>query len=308
MSLVPYGSGSSLMRAASYAAATNPYARNALRAARVIQYAYRNRQKIKKAYMTTRKVVKYVRKKRTMSPKYTRHMEKTAKRPALARQDVLDSPAPVFVILGQLNSNIINFPGFTSTNAISAREGLNLYVTGIKFCRNFQFINTPFKMQPIVLHWAVVQPKQSAQGLVDFVNVARTRFFRYRQDAGDRDHPFNNNTTGSTWDQAKICLPMNPDHNFNIIFHRKKTLEQRFPDSSGFHWDYHKWQWKIEFYAKINKTFAYNTTGQTEPNHPLFEFFWYEANNPGDYPTGLDAIGSYVTTQRLHTVYFKDKR
>lgn len=291
------------MRAAGYAAASNPYTRNAVRAARVIQFAYRHRRKIRRAYMGARQVVKYARK-RKMMPKASKNMEPAPKRRALAYGDSIPT-LPDTYALANLFGAEVNFPTFNTINNLRTRERLDVYIKGIKWCRVFKLPYSTVKCPPVMVHWAVIQPKVPNQNFIDFLTQARLRFFRWNGDTNDREFPFADNITSSPWSASHNCLPMNPDANFNIIYHKKRVLHQEFEPNTGFQFPQHMHTWKIDFYGRIKKAFTYRNLTDVSATHPLYEVWWYQTVTPDNYPNPSNGV--FLSSYKMHNVYWSER-
>lgn len=252
------------------------------------------------------------RRRKRRAPKYTRSMEPSTKKTCLAWGDQVPiGNVSTGIPQATLFVNPLDWPSFSATNTVRTRESLDVMLKGVKICRQFKYPAPPPTLeytQPIMIHWALVQAKTANQAPNDFANEAATKFFRFNGDADDRTLPFPIQLSTSLWDMRFNCLPMNPDNNFNIIFHKKRMLNQEFRDSTGFKQPFWTTFWKIEKYVKFNKKFSFADTTTARPTHPIYEVMWYQAITPDFYTTGAGtsppANASLITTQKMHTMYY----
>lgn len=276
-------------------------------AAKVIQGAYRNRRYIGYATKRIAGLVK-TRGYRRKGTKWGKRMEKTSKVHVEARQDG-HATGNALLPLGGLSFQLIDTP-LPSTSIASAAFSSRLWtdkllIRGIRFCRQFEFLRPSEAVAacpPIQMHWAVVQLKDADMDPGTYGTEFRKAFFRSNNDYDDRFTPFVD--TGG-WSSYKNCCSMNPDAEFNILTHQKKTMIQNgeFPrPPSGSNVEPYQYIWQIDKYITIKKSVDFRKTNSSVATHPLVELFWYETLTPTNYPAALSNV---VATWKCHTMYFK---
>lgn len=277
-------------------------------AAKVIQYAYRNRRYIKYAGKRIAGLVKtrgYRRK-----TKFGSRMKVPT--PRIGCPSIQATP-PQFntpVELGVLYLKQLIMPVQSgNANQFTTRQGTQIYLTGVRFCRQFEFLRPSEEVEqvpPIMVHWAVIQLKDADTPILERRNSIQSKFFRQLDDDDDRWAPFIDNLpSGTLWSAQKNCCAMNPDNEFNILTHQKWVMEQGhfFPTDSGPNVRPGQYIKQIDKYISIKKKIAFSTLDTNELTHPIYECVWYQTLTPSQYPTNT-AVPALATWD-WHTVYYR---
>jgi len=279
-------------------------------AAKAIQWAWKNRRTIKRKGSA---IVRYVKKRKTSTKWGSRMKVVEPKQRSAARSDPhVGSNSTIAMCTLQWQQIVLPGPqgGFTE---LGRRDGLRVYVKGIKICRQFEFLRPSESVPhcpPIIMHYAVVQLKDASMDGGTYSQSFREKFFRSFTDTQDRIEPFIDNTVGSGWSSKQNCLNMNPDSEFNILTHMRRKMVQRcdFPVSpSGPNVTPNQYIWHIEKYMKIKKSIAFDRTTDGTPIHPIFDMYWYQTITPSDYPSHTPSVPVVCATWKQHTVYYSDK-
>lgn len=280
-------------------------------AAKVIQYAYRNRRYIKYAGKRIAGLVKtrgYRRK-----TKFGSRMKATV--PRLATPSIQASP-PEFnttIGLGVLYLKRISMPPPSNNpNRFNVRQGSAIYLKGIKFCRQFEFLRPSEavdRVPPVMVHWAVIQLKDASTPILEQRSSIQSKFFRQANEDQDREAPFiDNAASGSRWSAQMNCAPMNPDGEFNILTHQKWIMEQGsfFPTDTGPNVRPGNYIKQIDKYVPVHKKVDFQSSANEIPTHPLYECVWYQTLTPSYYPN--NSATEAIATWDWNTVYYKSIR
>lgn len=280
-------------------------------AAKVLQYAWRNR----------RFATRYVRNafKRTATGDTKRYKRETkigarmvtpTRLASKARRDfVATIDEAFFVPMNNLNVDLMPYPVYDTGNVLGSRDQYNIKIKGWKICRQFQLENPgpeaeePALRGPVVMHWALVQQKETKEipDYNDLRNAIRERFFRDHSANNDRYRAFEDSGPTDEWRSYYNCLPMNPDGGYAVLTHLRRRLT---PNVSGVV-DPNDGIWQLDKYIPINKIATFGQLSNYVPNHPVYEVYWYSMLCPNQHPTGF-ANTTYVRTFKTHTIYYDE--
>lgn len=283
-------------------------------AARVIQRVYRNRKKIGKFARGVKRMYRGA----TRMGKRMRAVQ--PRQHSQAKSDTSPS-TDVGVKLGTMVFNLVNYPNRDLVaDHLGARQGLHIFLKGIRFCRSFEFIDPDGSedippIGPIMMHWALVQLKDADMDPAIWDAQFRAKFFRVFNDLGDREQPFIDNFATSGWNALQNCSNMNPDAEFNILTHKRKIMNQArgvYTNSTSDITQAYQYHWRIDRYIKFKKKIAYSNINSTVATHPMFEIFWYQTLTPTPYSNVLVSASlsdaQLVRTFKQHTVYYHNVR
>lgn len=284
------------------------YARNAfprLNAAyKVGRFVYNNRSKIKSAFMKGRQVVKYVRSKRKSI--VARRMEPSPKRHCGTRAATFQTSFEGSLEIGKLQVRSMIMPVWNpGSQEMGNRTTLNIMLKGFKICRQFYFgqlDGDPF-VGPIKITYYLVQNKNANESTDTFANRLPIEMFRSNVDNLDRATDFD--ITSPNWDSTKLCAPLNPDNNINILKKMTKVLMQDRPTDGQALDSPWKYTWQIDRYIKFGKLLHWEKLDNFLPTHPIYEVYWYETLNPSVRPTSNQPRP--VDTWSHHILYYGNK-
>lgn len=274
---------------------------------RVGRFVYKNRSKIKRAYMASRQIVRYSRKRKMTFA--ARQMEREPKRRAPAKMDPFqDSSFQLECVIGELYVRVLplpNPPTATNVSELGVRTSFSVMVKGYKICRHFFF--GPGQegfdpVPPIKLTYYLVQPKAPDLSPNQFDINIKDGFFRSHADPEDRQTSFDNT---APWSSVKLCAPLNPDKNFNILKKMTRIMRQNEGDTGPGAYPYNVWM--IDRYCKIGKTLTWNNQEEILPMHPIYEIWWYETLNSFERPSVLQSFQG-VRTWANHILYYDNKK
>lgn len=204
--------------------------------------------------------------------------------------------------MGSLQVDELPWPSFTSSNSLDSRQKNNIFVKGIKICRQFTYIQSQASGNsagPVELHYALLQLKDNiAPGSV--VDEISNGFFRQNDSGTTRDRAFNAYTAISQWDMGKNCLALNPNRKFRVLSHTKRLINPRSADSVA----NKTVRWKIEKYHKLGKNFSFPSTNNTLPmNNRIIEVYWYNCVEPLTFPSD-PSTSTNIETHNYNLVFF----
>lgn len=276
-------------------------------AAKAIQFAFRNRKSIKRAGT---KIVRWVKRRKTT--KYGKRMKAPMPKQRSAVSGYPTVQNSVDLPLASMNYQLVEYPNRDADNNLNTRTGIYIKLKGIKFCRQFEVLTvegngTAGEIRPIIMHYALVELKDSDLEPTLWGDQFRAKFFRSFNETNDRHTPFVDNQIGSGWSSIQNCLNMNPDGEFNIIWHKRRRMMQPTQLNDGTlngNVKAGSYIWHFEKYIKFNKKISYTNLDSTVSQHPMFEIFWYQTLTPTNYPSGGNEIAAFVKTWAHHTVYY----
>jgi len=242
---------------------------------------------------------------------------KRLKDPTPRQQSQLAGDQPTFatytsIKLATLTYRSIIHPtpaGGQTFDFLGERHGQNIMLKGIKI--NRRFFSFPASegtgiLQPFMMHYAMVQFKDADVDPNTWAQQLKENFFRTYGEIYDRTRDFDNNTSSTVWTNYHNELPMNPDGNFNIIFHWRKRMEQKPTSTIDRNQRPHTFEWNIKRYVRLNKVIHYTNLQSLQPTHPILEVFWYQCMNGIAYPPVSD--GEFVGTNVLNVTYYEDEK
>lgn len=227
-------------------------------------------------------------------------LEKGSKSNSKAKQDGM--PATLTdVNMGALVLDKIRFPDMSSSNFYNARTSANIYVKGIKLCRYFENTETNRIYE---VHHALVQFKRGSitpPGSTSILN----EFWRDYSSSSDRVHAFTEYPiSGSAlWDFRMNCCAMNPNKELTILWHKKRWLMPKEPNTTG----NARHLWKIHKYVPIKKNFTFPYQSSNSSNCDIYEIYWYNTVTPTDFPATNPGAVVDVKTMHSNTTYFGEK-
>lgn len=303
-----------------YNAVPNPYAK------RVLRYAWANRGKVSRASRTIQRAYRSYKGRKRLA----RRMVKAPRVKSLGTQDPAPQASPG--ALGQDNNKALNmgtlgwrslpYPAWSSTNTINTRQGLTIWMSGVKICRQFYvpYNATEELLQPVEVHWGLIQLKQSMEksgiDASTLGSLIKQDFFRSRESNSRKAKDFVDYTGSGgakpDWDMTFNCCPMNPDGAFKVLAHKRKVLTPSFSTAIA-RQPARRSYWKIEYYQKIGQRAVWDetaTSGNDQyPENPIFEVFWYNTITPDNFPTEpAGALAQeWLRTQSYNILYWKDK-
>lgn len=284
-----------------------PASRKYVYAAKAIQYAWRNRQKLKRGARAARSAYRYAKRRRTMRSKVGRRANVAGvKNTAMKKQAPYPTGAATDYLMGRLYSPNFPWPVFNTTNNLIDRQRNIIHLSGIKVCRQFNYPNTAPDIGPIEIHWALLQMKDSdlLPSSLDWQND----FFRDNSTTGTRTANFPTYVGTSPWSMQMNCAPINPNNKVKVLTHRKFVLTrydgggngvvaQPYNNSPSFK--------RIDRYFKIGRNMNFENDTDTIPQNVIFECFWYNTIEPSNFPADPVAV-RYIESDAAHTVYWKN--
>ncbi len=165
-------------------------------------------------------------------------------------------------------------------------------IKGFKICERFINVHN----YPVICHYAIIQVKDTnASTSVDI----KEQFFRDTTSTSARSLDFISPSV--QYDFRYDCFSMNPDR-FWILTH-KRFLLGAHTDAVGteeFGLGQSRWVKSWSKYYKINKKFAFNSTGAA-PWRNIFRVVWYVPVEPSKF----SAVNK-VTRLKGHVLYYKN--
>lgn len=168
----------------------------------------------------------------------------------------------------------------------------HVYIRGIKIClRAFNTYKKADKPYPVMLHYAIIQPKcnEDVSGPVEF----RTRFFKDSNATSaidEQDFPSKSYGTYDQWGIEIDCSAINT-RRWNVITHKKWRLEsETSTDQSQNHELVFEKYFPIKRYYKM-QTHMVGGTYTFELAQPFYHVLWWQPVDPEGYQTGYSGDG-----------------
>lgn len=289
-------------------AAANPYIRQAVLSS--AKFAYKNRGSIYKAARSIRtratKGQPRMAKRAMRNNLSQRVMGATAQTQNQHSQETTPLVGGLDVLIDHLYNKPLPYP------VAGASEGQrpnkeSIFMTGVKICRTFYYrgsSETGADAGPVLLNWALVQLKYTAESNDNTNNLTRIRqrMFRDQSNYDVRSRDFvDAGTTLKAWDDYNNCLPLNTEADLIILARRKKVLRpfSQIAESQD------QCRYKIDEYFKINKNVEYLHSTDFLPSKPIYEIWWYNSVIPESYPSANPSATVYVRTYSTNSVVFR---
>lgn len=147
------------------------------------------------------------------------------------------------------------------------RLGATIKLSGIRICEQFTNPNS----YPIVIHYAVIQPKESNINL-------KQDFFRDTTSGVDRSKNFTDASNVSPYEFSYDCYPINPDK-YNILMHMKRMLAS---DNTEVNQRWSTWKF-IKWLNFKGKRFTFDLSTDSQPRNPIYRVYWWQPMNAADW-------------------------
>lgn len=235
------------------------------------------------------------------------------------------SGGTAFIRLQKLHTNQLPWPEIASNvGDLNGRNGTQIFVKGIKICRNIQALHKSDTGGPYIFHWALVQLNMALNDLktsagvdIDEATVhvpLEEEFFRDHAGGTNRWTSFVESSAATdNWQAVQACGQMNPHHIFKVLSHKKKRMLGNATAAYGNikNSNETKTIWHIDQYIKVNKSFHFHSasggTGNRYPNRPIMEVLWVTPLGPEGIPVvgdgGITKDNAFGTWHQ-NTVYY----
>jgi hypothetical protein len=269
------------------------------------RHVYRNKAK----YIKAAKVVQRYVKKRYAKSKYAKRVvQDVVKLNNIKHTQQTPSNGDTAVLaisMGSFVSSPLAYPvpstiyeGIYEDGRLTKR----IMTKGIKICRAFHFDAVNYN-QPIEVHWALLQWKDTDPPVSDWPARLKDKFFSALSvNEKDNFYSFVDYSASDQFRAIYNCAKINPNNDVKIITHQKKVIcsQDNNTSPSG------KNMWKIDKYFKLDIMTEFND-GATQPHHPVIEVMWYNAIGPISFPTN-PVVYPWLKTWNWNKLFYVDKK
>lgn len=242
---------------------------SAARGVKTAQRAVKRARSLSRTIRRTRARLRSVRLRQKQ--KMTKAARRTKRPKPRQTKNILTAPAEtVILVTRELRAHTFQWPeqGIGDTQ----RLGNAIRLSGLKI--NWQFKNN--NSYPIVVHFAVVQPKDHIHDAAYDLNAEFFRDHTMTDEDNTMDFVNNTGTGGETWKPEYNDYPLNRTK-FNIITHKKRILQD-------YNWESWKSTWIIKKFIPFKgKRFTFHDPTSDQPHDPIYVMWWWQCLLSNDW-------------------------
>lgn len=183
--------------------------------------------------------------------------------------------------LGNIAMDLVQEPEWNTSNTYNQRTKATIYCAGIRIRRIFENRSAN---RVIIVHHCLVQlnPINYSPGINFFI----ANFFRsYSDTSKDIDFPVAGGST--TWSPSYDTLKLNPEKEYNILFHKRYRLEASNVTNGN------RATKNLDMYIPVKKKVTFPTTNSSLSTTPFYELWWTTTENQLGWPLDPTQIQTY---------------